>query len=97
LFDRSVLVLTSLTGGEKHGYALIKDIEAFCGVTLGPGTLYAALARLERDKLVEALPVADRRRPYRITQAGREMLANQLEQGGQIVKLGLTRIEATRP
>ena len=46
--ERSVLVLTSLAGGDKHGYALIKDIEAFSGVTLGPGTLYGALARVER-------------------------------------------------
>jgi DNA-binding PadR family transcriptional regulator len=95
LFDRSVLVLTSLTGGEKHGYALIKDIKEFAGVTLGPGTLYAALARLERDQLVEPLPAEERRRPYRITQAGREMLANELKQSARIVKLGLTRMEAT--
>jgi DNA-binding PadR family transcriptional regulator len=95
LFDRSVLVLTSLTGGEKHGYALIKDIEEFAGVTLGPGTLYAALARLERDHLVEPLPAEARRRPYRITQAGRELLSTELKQSDRIVKLGLTRMEAT--
>ena len=41
--DRGMLVLTSLAGGPKHGYALIKDIEGFAGVTLGPGTLYGAL------------------------------------------------------
>ena len=32
--DRSVLVLTSLAGGPRHGYGLIKDIEAFAGVKL---------------------------------------------------------------
>ena len=32
--DRGMLVLTSLAG-PKHGYALIKDIEGFAGVTLG--------------------------------------------------------------
>ena len=37
--DRSVLVLTSLAGGPKHGYALIKDVESFAGIKLGPGTL----------------------------------------------------------
>lgn len=36
--DRSLLVLTSLVEGPKQGHALIKDIEAFAGVTLGPGT-----------------------------------------------------------
>jgi DNA-binding PadR family transcriptional regulator len=54
--ERSALVLMSLAGGEKHGYALIKEIESFAGITLGPGTLYGALARLERDGLVEPGP-----------------------------------------
>ena len=58
--DRSILILTSLADGPKHGYALIKDIEDFAGATLGAGTLYGALAKLERAGLVEALPAGDR-------------------------------------
>ncbi len=54
--DRSTLILTSLAEAPKHGYALIKDIEDFAGVRLGAGALYGALASLERDGLVEALP-----------------------------------------
>ena len=46
--EPSVLILASLADGPKHGYALIKDIEELAGTTLGPGTLYAALARLEQ-------------------------------------------------
>jgi hypothetical protein len=42
--DRSILILTSLADGPKHGYALIKDIEDFAGVKRGAGTLYGALA-----------------------------------------------------
>ena len=68
--DRSILILTSLADGPKHGYALIKDIEDFAGITLGAGTLYGALAKLERAGLVEALPAGDRRRPYQITAGG---------------------------
>lgn len=68
--DPSFFVLTSLAGGPKHGYALTKDIEAFAGVRLGPGTLYGALARLEERGLIESLPAEDRRHPYRITAAG---------------------------
>jgi DNA-binding PadR family transcriptional regulator len=68
-----VLILTSLAGGPKHGYALTKDIEDFAGVTLGPGTLYGAITRLEERGLIEPEPVehGERRRPYRITGAGR--------------------------
>ena len=68
-----VLILTSLAAGPKHGYALTKDIEAFAGVSLGPGTLYGAIARLEERGLIAPVPVGSdaRRRPYRITGEGR--------------------------
>lgn len=92
--DRSILILTSLADGPKHGYALIKDIEGFAAVKLGPGTLYSALAKLEQAGLVEALPPQDRRRPYRITAAGREFLSERLTESARIAELGLRRIAA---
>jgi RNA polymerase sigma-70 factor (sigma-E family) len=92
--DRSILILTSLADGPKHGYALIKDIDGFAGVKLGPGTLYSALAKLEAAGLVEALPAEDRRRPYRITAAGREFLSERLTESARIAEVGLRRIAA---
>ena len=35
----SSLILSSLAGGEKHGYALVKDVQAFAGVRVPPETL----------------------------------------------------------
>jgi DNA-binding PadR family transcriptional regulator len=90
--DRSILILTSLADWPKHGYALIKDVEDFAGVRLGPGTLYGALAKLERAGLVEALPAEDRRRPYRITAAGLEFLYERLTESARIAEVGLRRI-----
>jgi DNA-binding PadR family transcriptional regulator len=90
--DRSILVLTSLADWPKHGYALIKDIEGFAGVRLGPGTLYSALAKLEQAGLVEALPAEDRRRPYRITAAGLAFLYERLTESARIAEIGLRRI-----
>jgi DNA-binding PadR family transcriptional regulator len=73
--DCSILVMESLAEWPKHGFALIKDIEGFAGVKLGPGSLYGALARLEAAGLVEPLRTTeDVRRPYRITSAGRSLL-----------------------
>ena len=92
--DRSILILTSLADGPKHGYALIQDIEGFAGVRLGAGTLYGALAKLERAGLVEALPPGDRRRPYQITVAGQEELRGRLLQASRIAEVGLRRISA---
>jgi DNA-binding PadR family transcriptional regulator len=90
--ERSVLVLTSLAGGDKHGYALIKDIESFAGITLGPATLYAALARLERDGLVEPRPAEDRRHPYAITAEGRGRLHEHLSESARLAAFGLERV-----
>jgi DNA-binding PadR family transcriptional regulator len=88
-----VLVLTSLADGPKHGYALAKDIESFSGIKLGPGTLYGALSRLEDRGWIEALPADDRRRPYRITSAGAESLAEHLETARQVTATGLRRLD----
>ena len=73
--DAVLLILTSLAGGPKHGYALLKDIEAFAGTKLGPGTLYGGISRLEDRGLIEALEPDGKTRPYRLTPAGREALA----------------------
>ncbi len=90
--DPTILVLTSLTGSPKHGYALIRDIEAMSGIVLGPGTLYGVLARLEEEGLVEALPADDRRRPYRITAHGTAMLRERLETMSTVARIGLRRL-----
>ncbi len=88
-----MLVLTSLADGPKHGYALAKDIESFANTKLGPGTLYGALSRLEERGWIEALPAQDRRRPYRITAAGAELLAAQLATAAKVTATGLRRLE----
>lgn len=92
--EPSVLILTSLSSGPKHGYALIKDIEEIAGATLGPGTLYGALTRLVQRGLVEALPAQDRRRPYRITPAGAEAARAYLEHVQHVAAVGLKRLAA---
>jgi DNA-binding PadR family transcriptional regulator len=90
--DPAVLVLTSLAEGPKHGYAITRDVTETAGVTLGPGTLYGVLARLEGDGLIEALPEQGRRRPYRITATGQRVLAEQVRQMRHVAELGLRRL-----
>ena len=76
--DPALLILASLAEGPKHGYSMISDIEAITGIRLGPGTLYGALARLEKSGLIEALPSEERRRPYQLTPTGILALREQL-------------------
>jgi len=92
--DPSLLILSSLAGGPKHGYALLKDIAEFSGTRLEPGTLYGALARLERRGWVEALEAEQRRRPYRITVEGLKVLREQLTTMRRIVSTGFLRLPA---
>lgn len=88
----ATLILSSLAEGTKHGYALTKDIEAFAGVRLAPGTLYEALARLEGQGLIEAVPSDDRRRPYRLTSIGAAALRTHLAAQRRVADLGLRRL-----
>jgi len=88
----SLLILSSLAGGPKHGYAMIQDIEEFSGTRLEVGTLYGALARLEEQGWIEPLESEDRRRPYRLTGLGLSALQEQLKTMQQIVRTGLSRL-----
>lgn len=73
-------MLASLIAEPKHGYAIIRDVEQQAGRTLGPGTLYGIIARLERDGLIVALESGERgRTPYKVTAAGRRAFEAQLE------------------
>ncbi|MEV4110319.1 PadR family transcriptional regulator [Nonomuraea sp. NPDC049695] len=89
-----LLILGSLAEEPKHGYAIVKDVREQTGITLGPGTLYAALSRLEEQGLVEALPGEERRRPYRITAAGASALGERLAEMSRFATTGLRRLSA---
>jgi DNA-binding PadR family transcriptional regulator len=91
--EPAMLVLSSLAGGPKHGYAIIQDIREIAGSTLGPGTLYGALSRLEERGLIEALPAEARRRPYRLTAAGAGALERQLSALERVARVGLSRLQ----
>jgi len=89
--DPWLLILTSLADGPKHGYAIMTDVAAFSGVRMEPGTLYGALSRLERRGWVRPLATAERRKPYELTAAGQEVLAEQVKTMQQIVQIARLR------
>ncbi|MGP0076088.1 MAG: PadR family transcriptional regulator [Bryobacteraceae bacterium] len=92
--DPTLLVLASLAEGDKHGYAMMEDIERFAGVRLGPGTLYGAITRLEQQGWIRPVkPFEDRRQPYTLTASGRRHLEEQLAGLNQIVGTGQKRLK----
>ena len=90
--EPALLILLSLAAGPRHGHAMMLDIEAFGGIRVGPGSLYGAIERLERDGLIEPIEGDERRRPYRLTGRGRESLEGQIATLDQLARLGRERL-----
>jgi DNA-binding PadR family transcriptional regulator len=90
--EPALLILISLADGPKHGYAVKDDVARTTGVRLGAGTLYGALARLERHGLIVPAGDDEYRRPYRLTEGGAAALRAQLGELRDLAALGLGRL-----
>ena len=75
-------ILLALGAGEKHGYAIMKEVSLAegGGISMGPGTLYGSLDRMMSSGLVEETGFTDddRRRYYRITDFGDKVLRAEI-------------------
>jgi DNA-binding PadR family transcriptional regulator len=87
-------VLLALSDGDKHGYAVIKEVTRRTAgeVSLGAGTLYALIKRLlaealivETDERPDPSLDDERRRYYRLTPFGREVAIAEVRRHEQIV------------
>lgn len=70
-------ILLALTEGPGHGYAIMRAVDDTAQGTLsvGPGTVYGSIQRMERDGLVHEVSTdEDRRRTFELTPKGREAL-----------------------
>jgi DNA-binding PadR family transcriptional regulator len=101
LSEAVLLILASLAGAPRHGYALIKDIESLSSgrVRLTTGTLYGALARLLDEGWIEKFDQEDTSRDkqaYRLTPVGRRRLRAALDRMRELVRItssGLKGVE----
>ncbi len=95
-----LLILMSLAAQPRHGYALMKDIEALSHgrVRLSTGTLYGALHRLLDDLWIERFEQDDTSREkqaYRLTVLGRRQLEVELERMKELTRAGLARLRVS--
>jgi DNA-binding PadR family transcriptional regulator len=79
LQEPTLYILLSLRGGEKHGYAILKDIAELSEkrIKMSTGTLYSALYRLLDQGLIEQIESTDvvrGKKSYRLTPSGMEVL-----------------------
>ena len=96
--EAAVWIMVALANQPKHGYAIMKDILDLGGFSMRPGTLYAALARMERAQLVEEVQTSDyRRRPFRLTGPGRTRLEADLKTLAALASTGLRRLKSRKP
>ena len=88
-------ILVALGAGEKHGYAIMRDVEELSDgrVRMGPGTLYGSIKRMLADGLIEETlsrpdPALDdeRRRYYRLTGLGEQVCAAELQRLDALVR-----------
>ena len=93
-------ILLALVDQERHGYAIIQDVEARTGgeLRLSAGTLYRSIARMVEQGLIAEVtrrPAArlddERRRYYRITPFGTAVARAEMARLGQLVRLARAR------
>ena len=99
LTEPVLCILLSLADKPRHGYSLMKDIEALSNgrVRLSTGTLYGALRRLLEDLWIERFEQPDSARDkqaYRLTSTGRKQLHAELERMRQLTRAAAARLKA---
>jgi DNA-binding PadR family transcriptional regulator len=99
-------ILVALADGERHGYAIMQEVEARTEgkMRLGPGTLYRSIQRLMEDGLISesderpALEMDDeRRRYYRITDFGYRVAVAEAQRLAELVAMAQAKKLLPKP
>lgn len=102
LTEATYFILLSLTSEPRHGYAILKDVEALSRgrIIFSTGTLYGALKRLLEQRWIERRDddVADEsgrpRKAYAITDLGRRILSAELNRLRDLLRVARSRVSA---
>lgn len=99
-------VLLALADGEKHGYAILKEVERRTDgkVRLSAGTLYGIIKRLNGEGWIVELterPAAalddERRRYYRLTDRGRQVAVTEAQRLGELLEMARNKNLFAKP
>ena len=65
----------------QHGYGISQQVRKLTGgaVTIGAGTMYGTLSKMEKDGLIRFYSEEDKRRLYQLTELGREVLESEIK------------------
>ncbi|GAA3721167.1 PadR family transcriptional regulator [Salinicoccus jeotgali] len=90
--EPTLLILISLAEQNRHGYAIMEDIQSSYDVKLGPGTLYGAISRLEKAGYISPIESQDRKKPYKMTTEGEIYLTEQIKEIQKVTNIGMKRL-----
>ena len=92
--EPSFLLLSSLIE-PLHGYGIMQNVneQTLGRVSLGAGTVYTVLYKMEQDKLIEVVSEQDRRKIYQITHIGKKVLMAECDRINQIARIA-ARVES---
>ena len=65
----------------NHGYGIVQRVEQMTdgGIRLTPGTMYGSLSKMEKDELISFVREEEKRKIYKITELGRQVLELELK------------------
>ena len=65
----------------NHGYGIVQTVEKLTegAIRLAPGTMYGSLSKMEKDGVIRFIREEDKRKIYKITPLGEEVLAIEIE------------------
>lgn len=66
---------------EAHGYHIVQKVQELTGgeITIGPGTMYGSLSKMEKDGLIRFIREEDKRKVYKITELGNQVLELEMK------------------
>lgn len=71
-----------------HGYNIIQKVREMTGgdVEIGPGTMYGSLGKMEKDGLIKFVREEEKRKIYKITRIGKEVLELEMSRIKRLYK-----------
>ena len=73
----------------NHGYGIVQTVEGLTdgAIRLAPGTMYGSLSKMEKDGVIRFIREEDKRKIYKITDLGEEVLALEIKRIERLYKI----------
>ena len=86
--ETSCYILLAIAKMPKHGYGIVQHVKLITNnrITLGSGTMYGTLGKMEKDGLIKMILDDEKKKIYDITELGSEILSNEKQRISELNK-----------